>query len=159
MCAEIPLGHSFEWRYTVPPRATVPALYHDTPFCLDMPEVLATGYLVGMMELACLHGLMPFMDWPQQQSLGTMVQFRHLAPTPPGMRLTIRGSVLAVDGRRVRFQVEAWDEVEKVCEGIHERHLIDPVRFKDKLARKVAQWRQSGPSADADAVEAGRDER
>lgn len=145
MRAEIQLGHCFEWRYTVPQRATVPALYHDTPFCRDMPEVLATGYLVGMMELACLHGLMPFVDWPREQSLGTMVHFRHLAPTPPGMTLTIRGEVLEVEGRRVRFRVEAWDEVEKVCEGIHERHLIDPPRFNDKVARKLAQWQASDP--------------
>lgn len=159
MRAEIQLGHSFEWRYTVPARASVPALYHDTPFCLDMPEVLATGYLVGMMELACLHGLMPFMDWPHQQSLGTMVSFHHLAPTPPGMTLTIRGSVLEVDGRRVRFQVEAWDELDKVCEGIHERHLIDPARFNDRVARKLAQWRENTAPADAVPAEPPRDER
>lgn len=137
MRAEIQLGHCFEWQYTIPARATVPELYHDTPFCRDMPDVLATGYLVGMMELACLHGLMPFMDWPREQSLGTMVNFRHLAPTPPGMRLTIRGEVLAVEGQRVRFRVEAWDETEKVCEGEHERCLIDPVRFAARVARKA----------------------
>lgn len=136
MRTPIPLGHSFEWQYTIPERATVPALYHDTPFCRDMPEVLATGYLVGMMELACLHGLMPFMDWPREQSLGTMVNFRHLAPTPPGMTLTIRGEVTEVEGQRVRFRVEAWDEVEKVCEGEHERCLVDPLRFAGRVARK-----------------------
>jgi len=136
MRAEIQLGHCFEWRYTVPLRATVPELYHDTPFCRDMPEVLATGYLVGMMELACLHGLMPFVDWPREQSLGTMVSFQHLAPTPPGMTLTIRCEVIAVEERRVRFRVEAWDEVEKVCEGVHERCFIDPERFAVRLVRK-----------------------
>jgi fluoroacetyl-CoA thioesterase len=73
-----------------------------------------------------------------------MVSFQHLAPTPPGMTLHIRGEVLEVAGRRVRFRVEAWDEVEKVCEGIHERHLIDPARFRDKVARKEAQWRGDG---------------
>ena len=118
----------------------MPRLYHDTPFCRDMPDVLATGFLVGMMELACLHGLMPYVDWPREQSLGTMVSFQHLAPTPPGMTLAIRGEVLAVEGRRVRFRVEAWDDVEKVCEGIHERCLIDPERFKEKMARKTTQW-------------------
>lgn len=131
-------GLRFEWQYTVPPRATVPQLYHDTPFCRDMPEVLATGYLVGMMELACLHGMMDYVDWPREQSLGTMVSFQHMAPTLPGMTLTIRGEVLAVEARRVRFRVEAWDDVERVCEGVHERCLIDTERFADKLARKRA---------------------
>lgn len=50
MCPTFQPGLRFEWRYTIPARATVPQLYHDTPFCLDMPDVLATGYLVGMMK-------------------------------------------------------------------------------------------------------------
>ena len=56
------------------------------------------------------------------------------------MTLVIRGEVLEVDGRRVRFRVEAWDNLEKVCEGIHERCLIDPERFAEKMARKTTQW-------------------
>ncbi|MDB5960100.1 MAG: thioesterase [Massilia sp.] len=131
-------GLRFSWHYTVPERASVPALYQDTDFCRDMPAVLATGYLVGMMELACVNGIMPYMDWPHQQSLGTMVNFRHLAPTPPGMRLRIEGEVLEVAGRRITFKVQAWDDVERVCEGTHERMLIDADRFNDKVARKVA---------------------
>jgi fluoroacetyl-CoA thioesterase len=136
-------GIQFEWTYTVPERATVPRLYHDTPFCLDMPDVLATGYLVGMMELACVHGLMPYVDWPNEQSLGTLVSFSHIAPTPPGMTLRVSGEVIEVDGRRVRFKVQAWDDVERVCEGIHERHLIDPRRFNEKLAKKIAAAKPS----------------
>ena len=132
-------GIMFEWSYTVPERATVPNLYNDTAFCRDMPDVLATGYMVGMMELACLHGLMPYVDWPREQSLGTMVNFNHLAPTAPGMTLLIKGEVTEVDGRRVCFRVEAWDEVERVCEGTHERYLIDPERFAQKVAQKVAK--------------------
>jgi len=130
-------GICFEWQYTVPERATVPQLYHDTAFCLDMPDVLATGYMVGMMELACVHGMMPYMDWPNEQSLGTMVSFQHLAPTPPGMTLRIKGEVIEVDGRRVRFKIEAWDDVERICEGIHERVVIDPARFNARLAGKI----------------------
>jgi fluoroacetyl-CoA thioesterase len=129
-------GLRFTWRYTVPERATVPALYADTAFCSDMPDVLATGYLVGMMELACVHGVMPFMDWPREQSLGTMVSFEHVAATPPGMTLRIEGEVLEVEGRRLRFRVEAWDDVERICVGTHERHVIDQARFDAKLARK-----------------------
>lgn len=122
----------------MPPRATVPQLYSDTDFCRDMPDVLATGYMVGMMELACVSGMMPFMDWPNEQSLGTMVHFSHFAPTPPGMTLRIRGEVTEVEGRRVRFKVEAWDDVERICEGTHERVIVDPVRFNAKVAVKKA---------------------
>ncbi len=136
MSPECQPGLRFAWQYTVPARATVPQLYHDTPFCLDMPEVLATGYLVGMMELACVHGMLPFLDWPREQSLGTMVSFQHLAPTPPGMTLRIAGEVTAVEGQRVRFKVEAWDQQERVCAGTHERCVIDTERFNQRVANK-----------------------
>ena len=136
MSPDLTPGVRFEWTYQVPARATVPQLYHDTPFCLDMPDVLATGYMVGMMELACVHGMMPFMDWPREQSVGTMVQFDHFAPTPPGMTLRIEGEVTAVEGRRVRFHVQAWDDAERICEGTHERMVIDPQRFAARVALK-----------------------
>jgi fluoroacetyl-CoA thioesterase len=139
MSPDLKPGVRFEWKYTVPPRATVPQLYHDTLFCLDMPDVLATGYMVGMMELACVNGIMPYMDWPREQSLGTMVSFEHMAATPRGMTLTIKGEVTAVEGRRVRFKVEAWDEVDRICEGIHERCVIDRARFEAKIADKAAR--------------------
>ena len=138
MSPDLKPGLRFSWRYTVPARASVPQLYEDTAFCRDMPEVLATGYMVGMMELACVNGMMPFMDWPREQSLGTMVNFVHFAPTPPGMTLRIEGEVTEVEGRRVRFKVEAWDDVERICEGTHERVVIDPARFNGKLETKQA---------------------
>lgn len=139
MSPQLQPGIRFEWRYTVPPRATVPQLFHDTDFCRDMPDVLATGYMVGLMELACTHGIMQYVDWPREQSVGTMVQFSHLAATPPGMTLTIRGEVVAVEGRRVTFQVEAWDGIDKISEGRHERCIIAPDKFNARLAQKQAR--------------------
>ncbi|TFW05340.1 thioesterase [Oxalobacteraceae bacterium OM1] len=132
-------GIRFEWTYTVPPRATVPQLYHDTPFCRDMPDVLATGYMVGMMELACVNGIMQYVDWPREQSVGVMVNFTHLAATPPGMTLRIQGEVIEVEGRRVKFRVEAWDGLDKITEGTHERMLIAPEKFNARMAEKKAK--------------------
>ena len=139
MSPDLKPGLRFEWRYTVPERATVPQLYQDTAFCRDMPDVLATGYMVGMMELACVHGMMPFVDWPREQSVGIQVSFDHFSPTPPGMTLSIKGEVLEVQGRRVRFRVEAWDDVDKICEGTHERIVIDPEKFNARVALKKAK--------------------
>ncbi|HTN66135.1 MAG TPA: thioesterase family protein [Burkholderiaceae bacterium] len=136
MSPDLQPGIRFEWRYTVPPRATVPQLFHDTAFCRDMPDVLATGYLVGLMELACTHGIMQYVDWPREQSVGTLVNFSHIAATPPGMTLTIKGEVTAVDGRRVVFRVEAWDGIDKISEGTHERVVIAPDKFNARLAQK-----------------------
>ncbi|GAA4021960.1 thioesterase family protein [Actimicrobium antarcticum] len=131
-------GLTFTWSAIVPDRATVPNLYHDVDFCREMPDVLATGYMVGLMELACLQGIIPYLDWPREQSLGTMVSFNHLAATPPGMTLTMKGEVTGVDGRRISFRVEGWDEQDKITEGTHERVVITPDKFNAKLATKIA---------------------
>ncbi|MGO4304521.1 thioesterase family protein [Cupriavidus sp. RAF12] len=134
-------GLRFEWQYVVPPKATVPNLYDDIPGCADMPDVLATGYMVGIMECACLQMLREHMDWPREQSLGTLVNFTHLAATPPGMTVTVKGELVAVEGRKVRFALTAWDGEDKISEGVHERHLIDPARFNDKIAAKVGRMK------------------
>lgn len=132
-------GLTFNWQYTVPPKATVPRLYDDIPGCPEMPDVLATGYMVGIMECACVQMLREHLDWPREQSLGTLVSFSHLAPTPPGMTVTVKGELVEVDGRRLRFQLSAWDGEDKISEGVHERHLIDAGRFNEKVAAKVAR--------------------
>ncbi len=137
MIPDLKPGLRFEWQTTVPEHSVVPALFgQHVEFANDMPAVLATGYMVGLMELACTHGIMPYVDWPNEQSLGVHVSFSHLAATPPGMTLTIRGEVIAVEGRRVRFRVEAWDGLDKISEGEHERAVIVPDRFHARLAEK-----------------------
>ena len=65
--------------------------------------------------------------------------FELLAATPPGMTLTIKGEVIEVNGRRVKFRVEAWDDVDKITEGIHERAIIIPTLFNAKIAEKIAK--------------------
>ncbi len=137
MSPELKPGVRFEWQTVVPDHSVVPKLFGgQVDFAKDMPAVLATGYMVGLMELACTQGIMPYVDWPNEQSLGVHVSFSHLAATPPGMTLTIRGEVIEVNGRRVRFRVEAWDGLDKISEGEHERAVITPDKFHAKLAEK-----------------------
>ena len=137
MSPELKPGLRFEWQTVVPERGLVPVLFGEQiGFANDMPPVLATGYMVGLMELACTQGIMPYVDWPNEQSLGVHVSFSHLVATPPGMTLTIRGEVIAVEGRRVRFRVEAWDGLDKITEGEHERAVITADKFHVKLAEK-----------------------
>ncbi len=136
MSPDLKPGLAFTWRYTVPRKATVPNLYDDVPGCPEMPDVLATGYMVGIMECACLQMLRQYLDWPREQSLGTLVSFTHLAPTPAGMTVTVNGVLTAIEGRKLRFELSAWDGEDKISEGVHERHLIDAARFNDKVAAK-----------------------
>jgi len=57
-------GIRCEHRFTIPPSKTVPALYPESPEFGAMPEVFATGFLVGLLEWACIRALQPHLDWP-----------------------------------------------------------------------------------------------
>jgi fluoroacetyl-CoA thioesterase len=128
------IRHVFE--YTVPDTKTVPHLYPEWREFAEMPRVFATGFLVGLMEGACQLAIKPYLDWPREQSLGTHVSFSHLAATPPGLTVRVECEVIAVEGRRVRFQAHAHDGHDLISEGTHERAIIDVARFSDRLAAK-----------------------
>jgi fluoroacetyl-CoA thioesterase len=129
-------GLTYQFQYTMPATKTVPRLYPESESFQQMPEVLATGYLVGLLEWACIEAVKPHLDWPREQSLGTMVNFTHLAATPPGMTITVDVRLDKVEGRRLAFTVSARDGIDKISEGTHERVVIDAARFNARLAEK-----------------------
>jgi len=130
-------GLTYQFRFKVPDSKTVPALYPESEAFQQMPQVLATGYMVGLMEWACIEALRPHLDWPREQSLGTHVDFSHLAATPPGMTVTVDVRLDKVEGRKLTFSVSAHDDVDKITEGRHERYVIDAARFNAKVAEKT----------------------
>jgi len=67
------------------------------------------------------------------------VEADHIAATPPGMRVHAVARVTAVDGRKVEFEVEAFDEVEKIGQAAHTRFIVEASRFEDKAMRKASQ--------------------
>ena len=99
--------------------------------------VFGTPALVGLMEGAAVQALAQRLP-PGQTSVGGRIDVRHLAPTPVGMRVRARAELLAVEGRRLEFRVEAWDEVERIGEATHERFVVDEGRF---VARAKAKGR------------------
>ena len=129
-------GIRYEHKFVIPAGKTVPALYPESPEFQAMPEVFATGFLVGFLEWACIMCLKPHLDWPQEQSLGTHINVSHEAATPPGLEVTATVEVTAVDGRRVTFAVSAHDSVDTIARGTHERFVIDKARFDNKLRAK-----------------------
>ncbi len=131
------LTHTF--RFTVPPDKTVPHLYPESEMFRQMPDVLATGFMVGLLEWACVDALRPYLDWPAEQSLGTHVSFSHEAATPPGMTVTVSVRLTQVEGRKLRFEVEAHDGVDLISRGSHERVVIDAARFTAKVRDKAAR--------------------
>ncbi|MCK9200164.1 MAG: thioesterase family protein [Gallionella sp.] len=129
-------GIRYEHKFLLPPTKTVPALYPESPEFQAMPEVFATGYMVGFLEWACIMCINPHLDWPQEQSLGTHIDVSHEAATPPGLEVTATVEVTAVDGRRVTFAVSAHDGIDLIAQGTHERHVIDKARFDNKVRNK-----------------------
>ena len=130
-------GLEHELRFTVPASKTVPALYPEAPEFQAMPRVFATGFLVGLLEWACIEALRPHLDWPRQQTVGTHIDVSHSAATPPGLVVTARVRLVIVEGRRLVFDVEAHDGVDVISKGRHERLVIDHARFCEKVAQKA----------------------
>ena len=102
-----------------------------------MPEVFATGFLVGFFEWACIRAVNPHLDWPREQTVGTHIDVSHSAVTPPGLVVTARARLTEVDGRRLKFEVEAHDGVDSIAKGTHERFVIDRERFAKKAKQKA----------------------
>jgi fluoroacetyl-CoA thioesterase len=98
-------------------------------------DVLATPRLVQLMEAAAVQTIQEFIP-PEQLSLGTRVKIRHLSPTPLGMKVIAHALLKEIDGNRLLFLIDAYDEVEKVAEGEHERVLVSKERFFQKVNRK-----------------------
>jgi fluoroacetyl-CoA thioesterase len=132
-------GLTFEFKFRVPENRTVPYLYPEAPEFQVMPKVLATGYMVGLLEWACLRAIIPHVDWPNEQSVGSQINITHSAATPPGLTVTVRGKLEKVEGRKLSFSLVADDGIDKISEGTHERFVIDAARFNSKLAEKVAR--------------------
>ena len=130
-------GLTYQFKFRIPPTKTVPHLYPESQMFREMPEVLATGYMVGLFEWACIEALRPHLDWPREQSLGTHVNFSHLAATPPGLTVTVDVKLESIEDRRLSFSISAHDGVDKISEGVHERVVIDRARFVAKLGEKA----------------------
>lgn len=124
------VGDTAEITITVTPDLTADAM--GNPGVM----VYATPQVVALMETAGHAVIKPHLP-PAGGTVGTMVEMRHLAATPVGMKVRARATVLEADGRRVLFAVEAWDEKEKIAEGRHERIVVaDLPRFLDRAMRK-----------------------
>jgi fluoroacetyl-CoA thioesterase len=130
-------GLTHELRFVVPATKTVPRLYPESPEFTAMPEVFATGFMVGLVEWACIRAIADHLG-EGELSLGTHVDLSHSAATPPGLEVVARVRLDEVDGRRLRFSVEAEDEREAICAGTHRRFVVDRARFEAGMARKAA---------------------
>jgi fluoroacetyl-CoA thioesterase len=129
-------GQTHQFSYVVPENKTVPHLYPEATDFQDMPKVFATGFMVGLMEWACIQLMQPHLD-PGEGSLGVHIDVSHAAATPPGLTVTVDATCTAVNGKRVSFEVRAHDGVDLIGEGRHERVVVVWDKFKARVAQKA----------------------
>jgi fluoroacetyl-CoA thioesterase len=110
---------------------------HTAPFVgSGRIAVLATPVMINVIEaasLAAVEHLLP----AGHQSLGIHLDVSHVAATPVGLRVTATAEVIGVEGRTIKFRVEAHDEVETIGGGTHERVVVSVERFDERVQRKV----------------------
>ncbi len=132
-------GISFEFSFLIPEEKTVPYLYPESSEFQLMPRVLATGFMVGLFEWACIQSVNPYIDWPREQTVGVAINVTHIAATPPGLSVTVKVKLEKVEGRKLTYSLAADDGVDKISEGSHQRFVIDVARFNSKVASKASR--------------------
>lgn len=136
MKASLQVGISYEHTFRVPANKTVPHLYPESDEFVQMPEVFATGFLVGFLEWACIKAINPHLDWPAEQTVGIHIDVSHEAATPVGLEVTAHVELIAVEGKKLTFKVEAHDGVDLISKGLHQRFIIDKAKFDVRTASK-----------------------
>ena len=136
MKATLKPGLTHRFSYRVPQNKTVPHLYPEVADFQAMPQVFATGFMVGLMEWTCMQLLSPHLD-PGEGSLGVHVDVSHTAATPPGLTVTVEVECLAVQGPKVTFKVKAHDGVDLIGEGQHQRFIVSWQNFNARVAKKI----------------------
>jgi fluoroacetyl-CoA thioesterase len=102
-------------------------------------KIFSTPNMVMLLEKAAIEALKPYLT-DAQTSVGSRVDVRHLGPTLLGMRARAVATVTEVEGSRVAFQVEIFDEMDKVGEAMHERYILEQQRYFKRLDRKGAAY-------------------
>jgi fluoroacetyl-CoA thioesterase len=100
-------------------------------------HVLATPVMINLFEAAALAACEHLLP-AGYQSLGTLLEVRHIAATPVGMKVVASAEVTKVKGRTISFRLEAHDERELIGDGRHERVVVNVAKFDQRVQRKLA---------------------
>lgn len=99
-------------------------------------NVFATPMMIALMEGAAVQCLKPFLE-EGQTSVGASISTSHTAATPIGMKVKATAKIVAVDGKKIDFTVQAFDESGVIGEGTHTRFILNKERFEQKAAAKL----------------------
>ncbi len=98
--------------------------------------VLATPMMIGLMENAALKAVDT--DLPDDYAtVGIHLDVKHLAATPVGMKATAKAELIEIEGKKLKFKIEAYDEKDKIGEGYHSRYIINVPKFIDASKNKL----------------------
>jgi len=137
--AQLQIGMSHEWQYTVTHALTAAAIAESDPHNgMTLPAVWSTPDMIARMEIVSAAVVTPHLE-PGHITVGARNEVSHLAATPVGMVVRVRSTLSHVDGRKLTFMVEAFDEKEKVGEGVHVRYIVDRAKFDARLAQKAGR--------------------
>ena len=115
-----------------------------TSFLWDGENVFSTPSMIAEMEETCRLLLKEeFLQDEYWDSVGTLVNIRHLKPTPVGTEVKLKARVIDVKDRRVTFEVDAVDKIEKIGEGLHERTVINVHEFRERFNKKLKKLETS----------------
>ena len=115
-----------------------------TSFLWDGENVFSTPSMIAEMEETCRLLLKEeFLQDEDWDSVGTLVNIRHLKPTPVGTEVKLKARVIDVKDRRVTFEVDAVDKIEKIGEGLHERTVINVPEFRERFNKKLKKLETS----------------
>lgn len=107
---------------------------HGNPFI----HVLTTPVVIEWMEEAATAGVQSYLS-DGQGTVGSIIKMKHLTPTPIGLAVKVVARLTRIEGRRLTFRIEAFDEVEKIAECEHERVIVDLTRFHEKAGKKATR--------------------
>lgn len=98
--------------------------------------VFATPMMIGLMENASLKAVDEHL--PENfATVGTHLDVKHLAATPVGMKVKVRAELVEINGKKLKFKVEAYDEKDKIGEGYHSRYVINVPKFIESSKEKL----------------------
>ena len=100
--------------------------------------VFATPYMIALMENAASTSLLPYLA-ADEGTVGTHLDVAHTSATPIGMKVWADAVVTAVDGKKITFEVSAFDEAGEIGRGTHERFIIRPEKFLAKAQGKLTR--------------------
>ncbi|MDW0164270.1 MAG: hypothetical protein QN784_09660 [Nitrososphaeraceae archaeon] len=109
-----------------------------TSFLWEGENVFSTPSMIAEMEETCRLLLKEeFLQDEDWDSVGTLVNIRHLKATPAGTEVKLKARVIDVKDKRVTFEVDAFDKIEKIGEGLHERTVINVPEFRERFNKKL----------------------